>query len=230
MKKKNIILTIDDDIDINNYLSLLLKKNDMNIVTCNDVKDFFHKVVEVQPSLCLIDLNLGGHEGFGFGIIGSIRKKIGNDLIIIVMSRRSSHEDINHALEIGANDYIQKPIDENILLSKLDLFLNKNISDIKFPKRKVPTGSGECYFDVPMSIHSLNESQIFLYSRSYIAKGSLISLHNDFFKGQKFGVQSVTLDRELGGYILEIHINKNDHQHLIPEIRRLMLLSSPNED
>ena len=226
----NTILTIDDDKDINSLISVMLKKNGMNVVTCSDIKDFFQKVVEVKPNLCLVDLNLGDYEGFGFGIISSIRKKIGNDMIIIVMSRRSSRTDINRALEAGANDYIQKPLDENILVSKLNVFLNTKSSDTKFPKRAVPSDTGECYFEVPMNITSLNESQIFLYSRSYIAKGSLVSLHSEFFKGHKFGVQSVTLDRELGGYILEIHINNNDHQHILPEIRRLMLLSSPIED
>ena len=227
--KTRKILTIDDDQDVNNLIQVILKKNDYTVKTCKDTKEFFSQVIEYKPNLCLVDLNIGDYDGFGFGIIELIRKKIGHDLIIIVMSRRNAPGDINRALESGANDYIQKPIDENILISKLNVFLDKHADD-NFPERPIPTGDQDCVFDVPMNITSISEESIFLYSRSYIAKGSLISLHNYFFKGFKFGVQSVTLNRELGGYIIEVHIDKNEHQHLLPEIRRIMISCSPLDD
>ena len=228
--KQRKVLTIDDDEDVNNLISVILRKNDYDVRTCQDINEYFSQVIEYQPNLCLVDLNLGDYEGFGFGIIETMRKKIGHEMIIVVMSRRSKPHDINKALECGANDYIQKPIDENILISKLNVFLDKNNDDINFPDRPIPAGDQDATFEIPMNITSINEKSIFLYSRSYIAKGSLISLHNSFFKGFKFGVQSVTLNRELGGYIIEIHVDKEEHTELLPEIRKMMLQCPPVDE
>ncbi len=221
------ILTIDDDQDVNNLVKVILKKNNFEVMTCQTIEDFFKNVLEFKPHLCLIDLNIDKHDGFGWRIIETIRKKIGNSIIIIVMSRRNSTADINKSLECGANDYIQKPIDEGILVSKINVFLDKKSEQVKFPDRPIPTGDQDCYFELPLTIDHINEDAIFIYSQSYIGKGSLISLQNDFFKGLSFSVKSVTLDREKGGYHLEVHLDQNEHAHLLPEIRRILIETSP---
>ncbi len=221
------ILTIDDDEDVNNLVKLHLKKHNFHVETCNSIEEFFKKVVDFKPHLCLVDLNLDNHDGFGWRIIETIRKKIGSSMIIIVMSRRNSTDDINRSLECGANDYIQKPIDENILLSKINVFLDKNSDEQTFPDRPIPTGDQDCFFDVPLYIDHMNEESIFLYSNSYIGKGSLISLKNDFFKGTSFGVKSVTKCREKGGYLVEIHLDQNEHDFIMPQIRRILIETPP---
>lgn len=221
------ILTIDDDEDINVLVKRILEKHDYECETVSKIEDFFQKVVEFKPNLCIVDLNLGDYEGFGYKIIEMMRKKIGNQIIIIVMSRRNSTEDITKALESGANDYIQKPIDENIIIAKLNVFLDKQDDDIQFPFYAIPSGDSECYFQVPLKIYSMNEEQITIYSNNYIAKGSLIELNNDFLASRSFTVSSVTLDRESGGYFVHLDLDPIEHSDLLPTIRKIMVKTPP---
>lgn len=221
------ILTIDDDEDINLLVRKILKKHDFESESVSKIEDFFSKVVSFKPHLCIVDLNLGDHEGFGYKIVEMMRKKIGNEVVIIVMSRRNSEADIKRALEAGANDYIQKPIDENIIIAKLNVFLDKEDGEVQFPFYAIPTGDSECYFKIPLNIYSMNEEQITIYSNNYIAKGSLIELHNDFLASRKFTVSNVSLDRESGGYFLHLILDPIEHGDLLPTIRRIMVKSPP---
>lgn len=226
MKDKRI-LTIDDDEDINQLVKIILNKNGYEVETSSEIEDFFRKVVEFKPHLCIVDLNLGDHEGFGYNIIELMRKKIGKEVIIIIMSRRNSAEDITRALECGANDYIQKPIDEQIIISKLDVFLGNEESTLNLPFYAVATGDRECYFQFPLNIYSMTEETITIYSNNYIAKGSLIELNNSFLDSRSFTVSNVILDREKGGYFIEVSIDAIDHEDLLPTVRKIMMKSSP---
>jgi len=221
------ILTIDDDEDINLLVTKVLGKHGYESESVSKIEDFFQKFVEYKPHLCIVDLNLGDYEGFGYKIIEMMRKKIGNEIIIIVMSRRNSDEDIKKALEAGANDYIQKPIDENIIIAKLNVFLDKADDEIQFPFYAIPAGDSECYFQVPLKIYSMNEERITIYSNNYIAKGSLIELNNDFLASRSFTVGSVTLDRESGGYYVHLDLDPIEHQDLLPTIRKIMIKTPP---
>ncbi|EQC43892.1 PleD family two-component system response regulator [Bacteriovorax sp. Seq25_V] len=221
------ILTIDDDADINNYLKVILKKNSYAIETATSLEEFFKKIVSFKPHLCLVDLNIGDFNGVGFKIIEMMRRKIGNQIIIIIMSRRDSDEDIQLALECGANDYIQKPLDNKILMSKVDLYLERFNEQNAFPFFAIPTGDLECFFELPLTIHSITEEYIRVLSKNYIAKGTYIEINNGFLAGHNFIIKEVTLDREHGGYIFKIELDEQEHAALFPAIRKILIESPP---
>lgn len=221
------ILSIDDDEDINNYLKVVLKKNDFTIETACEIEDFFKKVVAFKPHLCLVDLNLGAYEGFGYKIVEMMRTKIGPEIVIIVMSRRNSPEDINHALESGANDYIQKPIDEKMLIHKLNIFMDRYSEESEFPYYAIPSKDTDCFFKLPMKIHAINEEYITIHCHDYLAKGSMLTLENDFLKNIPFYVKDTKIDTERGGYLIRVDLDEHDHAHLMPTIRMIMLKTPP---
>lgn len=76
---------------------------------------------EHDTSLILLDINLGGSSGFE--LCKKLRRTM--DLPILFISARSSDDDVLIALNIGGDDYIQKPYTLSVLLAKVKTVLRR---------------------------------------------------------------------------------------------------------
>jgi DNA-binding response OmpR family regulator len=226
MKEPKRILTIDDDQDVNLLIKAFLKNTEYELEICTTAKDFFEKVVTFKPHLCLVDLNIEEHSGFGFKIIDLMRKKIGKDVTLIVMSRRSADQDIEEALRCGANDYIQKPLDKALLISKLNIFLGDK-SDVKFPFYGIPTSERECTYDIDIEIYRVSEKEVRLSSPSFIAKGTLVKLYGELFAGRFYTIQETVKDNATGTYLATIELDDTRDIDLKTKIRKLLIQTPP---
>lgn len=92
---------------------------DTAFVTSAEECELFLK--EHEPSLILLDINLG-HES-GFDLCKKLRKT--TQIPILFISARSSDDDVLIALNIGGDDYIQKPYTLSILLAKVKAVLKR---------------------------------------------------------------------------------------------------------
>ncbi|MGP4066401.1 response regulator transcription factor [Oceanobacillus sp. M65] len=77
---------------------------------------------ENDPSLILLDINLG--DSSGFDLCKKLRQT--TEIPILFISARSSDDDVLIALNIGGDDYIQKPYTLSILLAKVKAVLNRS--------------------------------------------------------------------------------------------------------
>ncbi|MGE8002667.1 response regulator transcription factor [Lysinibacillus sp. NPDC093216] len=76
---------------------------------------------EHEPSLLLLDINLGSESGFD--LCKKLRKT--TQIPILFISARSSDDDVLIALNIGGDDYIQKPYTLSVLLAKVKAVLKR---------------------------------------------------------------------------------------------------------
>lgn len=83
-----------------------------------ECRDFFR---ENTISLLLLDINLG--DGSGFELCKELRKK--TDIPILFISARTSDDDKIIALNIGGDDYVQKPYSLSVLLAKVKVVLRR---------------------------------------------------------------------------------------------------------
>ncbi|MCP4914036.1 MAG: response regulator [Oligoflexia bacterium] len=172
---KPLILGLDDDPDFNNILALSLKKIDYVFKATTTPEEFIKEYKNLKPALCLIDLNLDIAQGAGFQMLQAIRNRFGYEVPILILSRRGNKEDIQRALQLGANDYLFKPLDDIILAQKLNLFLPKE--DLKkLPFSKITESVSSADIKLSIELHSINEFGITLKSRSLIAKGVPLKL------------------------------------------------------
>jgi DNA-binding response OmpR family regulator len=124
---ESLIYTIDDDVDFNMLLKMTLKSYNIQVVTHTNADDFTKSVKLKLPDLCILDLNLDTTFGSeGFQLLGAMRNVLGNKLPIFIMSKRGDSEDVLKAMDLGANDFVPKPLDDKYLLSKLKTFLPDN--------------------------------------------------------------------------------------------------------
>lgn len=180
MEKEHLVLTIDDNPDFNKILEAILMKNKFKVVTTTNAERFLDTLKRTSPSICLVDLNLDKTTGEGFQLIKAIRNKRGFEIPLLVLSRRSSNEDISYALQVGATDYIQKPIDEAILLSKISFALNLYQDEsTKFTFKKVPESLASCNITSEFEIQNIDELGITIISKSLISKGTKVEISGE---------------------------------------------------
>ncbi|GAB4012259.1 MAG: hypothetical protein Fur0010_07950 [Bdellovibrio sp.] len=174
--KKPIILTIDDDVDFNNLLKVVLKPLDVELITSQSAKDFTDKFKSNKPNLCIIDLNLDIAMGAGYQLIQALRKTSGHDVPIIVLSRRSSKEDISLALEVGANDALSKPLDPPLLISKIKQHLGLDGKKNELTYYSISESKRECTIDFNLNMAEISEYGLTLCSPHLVTKGTSVIL------------------------------------------------------
>ena len=115
MNENTTILIIDDELQIRRLLEITLSANGYNIIQSDNGKNGLIDAATHHPSLIILDLGLPDIDG------QVILKKLREWYFkpIIVLSVRSSEEDIITALDNGANDYLTKPFRSGELLARI---------------------------------------------------------------------------------------------------------------
>ena len=115
MNTKMNVLIIDDEVQIRKLLEITLNSNDYNTMLAATAKEGIMMSVVHQPDLIILDLGL--HDEDGQQVLLKLREwYLG---AIIILSVRSSEEDIVKALDNGANDYLTKPFRTGELLARI---------------------------------------------------------------------------------------------------------------
>ena len=121
-EKKNTILVIDDEPQIRKMLGILLDVENFKIVESTSGKQAIRMCVSTKPDLILLDLGLPDMDGKD--VITAIREW--SQVPIIVLSVRSSDDEITAALNMGANDYVTKPFNVDVLLARINASLRSS--------------------------------------------------------------------------------------------------------
>lgn len=118
MKK---IMIVEDEEAICNELSKLLESNNYKAIILKDFKNPVSEILTCSPDLILLDINIPYMHGEA--LLQELRKN-SNIPVIMVTSRNS---EIDEALSIayGADDYITKPYNPNILLLRIGAVLKR---------------------------------------------------------------------------------------------------------
>ena len=122
-EKKNTILVVDCEPQIQKMLGILLDSENYKIIESTSGKQAIRMCVSTSPDLILLDLSLPDIDGKE--VITAIREW--SQIPIIVLSARSSDEEIVAALNIGANDYVTKPFNVGVLLARINASLRSSV-------------------------------------------------------------------------------------------------------
>lgn len=163
---------------------------------------------ENEPSVILLDINLGNESGFD--LCKSLRKTM--QIPILFISARSSDDDVLIALEIGGDDYIQKPYTLSILLAKVKTVLKRygNSSN----KQEEVLEFGQIQIDTKLHRVRVNGIDIQLKLMEFKLLSYLVKNKNRIISKDEL-FQNVWGDSFVGDGTLNVHI-----RHLREKIER----------
>ena len=115
------LLLLEDDDGIRTSLRMALEDEGYDVDEAARAEDALVLLRSNGPDLVLVDLMLGGMDGFTF----IRRARPESDAPIIVISARSETVDIVSALEAGADDYVTKPFVVNEVIARLRALLRR---------------------------------------------------------------------------------------------------------
>lgn len=116
------ILIIEDDKKIREELELFLNKNGFEAVSLNHFQNVIEDVLEQKADLILLDINLPVVDG---EYICKEIRKVSNVPIIMVTSRNNEIDELL-SLNNGADQYVTKPYNIQILLAKINALLKRS--------------------------------------------------------------------------------------------------------
>ncbi len=116
------ILIIDDEVQIRRLLEITLSSNGFKVSEATTGKEGLVAAATYNPSLIILDLGLPDTDGIG--LLKKVREWYQKP--IIILSVRSSEDDIISALDNGANDYLTKPFRTGELLARIRVALRHN--------------------------------------------------------------------------------------------------------
>ncbi|HYE69296.1 MAG TPA: response regulator transcription factor [Anaerovoracaceae bacterium] len=115
MNKNPLILIVEDEEAICNFMSAVLTSNNYNLIKTGKGKEAVSLAASHCPDLILLDLGLPDFDGIE--VIKKIREW--TNIPIIVVSARGHEREKVEALDLGADDYITKPFGTSELLARI---------------------------------------------------------------------------------------------------------------
>ena len=124
MVSKNKILIVDDDSNIAELISLYLAKECFETQIVGDGVSALRAVKSYQPDLILLDIMLPGIDGYQ--VCREVRAS--SDTPVIMLSAKGEVFDKVLGLELGADDYMEKPFDSKELVARVKAVLRRSKS------------------------------------------------------------------------------------------------------
>jgi DNA-binding response OmpR family regulator len=115
------ILIVDDEQRIIDLAQMYLEQEGYTVDSATDGSAAYHKIMQEQPGLVVLDLMLPGMDGWE--ICRKVRAE--SDVPIIMLTARSDDIDKIVGLEIGADDYLTKPFNPRELVARIKAILRR---------------------------------------------------------------------------------------------------------
>jgi DNA-binding response OmpR family regulator len=130
------ILIVDDDKDVLRGMSVRLKANGYNVVIAADGISAISTVRKEKPEVIILDIGLPGGDGF------SVMERLGSllpvaHIPIIILTARDISGNRERALNAGAQAFLQKPVDDDVLLETIRKVLGENDRHVEEDKSAV---------------------------------------------------------------------------------------------
>ncbi len=122
MNKKASILLVEDDVNLGFLLTDLLESEGFWVKWCKDGQMGLAALDKKSFDIGILDIMMPKMDGFS--LAEALRKK-SPDLPFLFLSARLRKEDKLNGYGIGAEDYITKPFDEDVLICKLKVILRR---------------------------------------------------------------------------------------------------------
>ncbi|MES2747474.1 MAG: response regulator transcription factor [Bacteroidota bacterium] len=129
MEKENKkILLVEDDQNFGAILKDYLMLNDFEVILAKNGMEGFEKFKKETFDMCILDVMMPYKDGYT--LAKEIREK-NKDVPIIFLTAKTMKEDVLKGYKVGADDYLNKPFDSDVLLAKIRTIIQRKAIETK---------------------------------------------------------------------------------------------------
>ena len=155
-KNSKKILLVEDDLNFGNILKEYLQINNYDLVLARNGIEGYDKFLSSEFDLCILDVMMPFKDGFS--LAKEIRSK-NEEVPLIFLTAKNLKEDVLKGFKIGADDYLTKPFDTEVLLAKIKAIMSrKKIFNVP-SSEDIIFKIGKFHFNSKLRILSLEKNQ-----------------------------------------------------------------------
>jgi two-component system alkaline phosphatase synthesis response regulator PhoP len=136
---KQKILIVDDEPDILELVEYNLKKEGYQVYTASNGQDGITVARKVNPDLIILDIMMPKMDGIEACRLMRAIPEFKNTFMVFLTARSEEYSEIA-GFNVGADDYIAKPIKPRALVSRINAILRRNVSSDEVSENKVEIG------------------------------------------------------------------------------------------
>ncbi|MDA9992813.1 response regulator transcription factor [Flavobacteriaceae bacterium] len=150
------ILLVEDDPNFGTVLKDYLALNDYNVTHAKDGIEGLIMFKNNDFDLCILDVMMPRKDGFS--LAQDIRSK-NKEIPIIFLTAKTLKEDVLKGYQVGADDYLNKPFDSEVLLFKIKAILQRKESDTSAENEQFEFNIGGFFFNSKLRHLSVGEDE-----------------------------------------------------------------------
>jgi len=124
MNRKNRLLLVEDDPNFGTVLKDYLELNEYEVTHAVDGNEGLVKFKNGEFDLAILDVMMPYKDGF---TLAKEIKELNENMPIIFLTAKSMKEDVVKGYQVGADDYLNKPFDSEVLLYKIKAILHRKV-------------------------------------------------------------------------------------------------------
>ncbi|MGB5286966.1 MAG: response regulator transcription factor [Ignavibacteriaceae bacterium] len=219
MKK---ILLVDDEEDILEFLKYNLEQENFEVLLSSNGKDALKKISQ-NPDLIVLDVMMPEIDGFELYELIKNNKE-SQDIPVIFLTAKSGETDEIKGLNLGASDYIQKPISPKKLIARIKSNLRKISANEKKLQAPVEVKIGPLIIDVEKFVVKIDGKQKFFPRKEFQLLYFLASnpgkvLNRETLLKEIWGNDVFVIDRTIDVHIRKIREKLGKNSELIETVK-----------
>jgi two-component system OmpR family response regulator len=177
------ILLVEDDPNFGSILKEYLMINSYDVTLAKNGIEGFEKFKKEDFDLCLLDVMMPYKDGFT--LAKEIREK-NESIPLIFLTAKTMKEDVLKGFKIGADDYLAKPFDSEVLLAKIKSILSRRVVSVSTESDEMEFTIGEFNLNSKLRLLSFRNGEPTKLSPKESQLLRLLALHiNDLLPREK---------------------------------------------
>ena len=207
MKNNNKkILLVEDDLNFGTLLYDFLSLHSYNVVLAKNGITGLEKFKKSNFDLCILDVMMPLKDGF---TLAKEIREIDKDVPLFFLTAKTLKEDVLRGYKIGADDYLTKPFDSEILLFKIKtIFKRKKLINSKEPEKNKFNFANFKFNSKLRTLQFLNETPVKLSPKENQLLKMLLSYTNDLMPRELALVKIWNDDNYFTSRSMDVYIAK----------------------
>jgi two-component system, OmpR family, response regulator len=197
------ILLVEDERNFGTLLRDYLNMNGFTVELCEDGEQGLKAFRSASFDLCILDIMMPKKDGF---TLATEIKQMNKSVPLLFLTAKGMRDDVIKGYKLGADDYITKPFDSEVLLLKLKAILTRNINTVN--ENEYEHNIGKFSFNAKMRTLKADKNEVKLSPKESALLNLLCQHKNDVLPREKALKQIWNDDSYFTGRSMDVYIVK----------------------